>query len=362
MSSARRYTIVAGSSGELTASVSYITWAESFRGAEESYDMIIASVSTVKDECDIIELFVRINSRLIDRFYIVDNGSSDATGKIINMMIDEGFPITLYYDESIDYPQETLITRLLSEIHAEKSADWVVAIDADEFLLGERDELIDELQKVPPKSYAKLRWVTYVPVQGGYFDATNPLWSMFRRREFEPRQFCKVVIPVSLITQGKIGPGNHVFKKSGIGKLPFKELTCRLAHVPVRSSDQIVSKAILGSSRLALKRDRKPGEGYHWDVIAEEARLSHYKFNDQALKLLALRYASIEGNEIPNACVSDERIGRETDVIRYTEYSVVDVVNRLDSFVQSLLTRIKSVERNGKTGWFRKPFSKKKRA
>jgi hypothetical protein len=49
------------------------------------------------------------------------------------------------------------------------------------------------------------------------------------------------------------------------------DIALRLAHVPVRSSEQIVSKALLGSHKLSLVADRMHREGFHWDLIAEEA-------------------------------------------------------------------------------------------
>lgn len=43
--------------------------------------MKLAAVSVVRNECDIIELFFRINSRVVDRFFVVDHGSTDRTRK-----------------------------------------------------------------------------------------------------------------------------------------------------------------------------------------------------------------------------------------------------------------------------------------
>jgi hypothetical protein len=45
--------------------------------------MKLSVVSVVKDESDIIELFIRINSRVVDEFFIVDNNSADNTYKIL---------------------------------------------------------------------------------------------------------------------------------------------------------------------------------------------------------------------------------------------------------------------------------------
>ena len=45
--------------------------------------MKIAAISIVKNEADIIELFVKINSRICDHMYIVDGSSDDGTFEML---------------------------------------------------------------------------------------------------------------------------------------------------------------------------------------------------------------------------------------------------------------------------------------
>ncbi len=56
--------------------------------------MKFAAVAMVKNECDIIELFIKINSRFFDHIYFLDHMSNDNTVKIINLMIAKGYNIS----------------------------------------------------------------------------------------------------------------------------------------------------------------------------------------------------------------------------------------------------------------------------
>ena len=56
--------------------------------------MKIASISCIKNEADLIEDFVRINSTFIDTFVFIDD-SSDDTSLILKKLAHEGFKILL---------------------------------------------------------------------------------------------------------------------------------------------------------------------------------------------------------------------------------------------------------------------------
>jgi len=57
--------------------------------------MRLAAVTTVRNECDIIESFVRHNAAFLDCFYILDHRSTDATPVILRKLTDEGLPVLL---------------------------------------------------------------------------------------------------------------------------------------------------------------------------------------------------------------------------------------------------------------------------
>lgn len=304
--------------------------------------MRIASVSMIKNECDIIELFFRVNSRYVDHFLVIDNGSSDSTVEIVGLLIKEGFPITLIREGGVGFLQEKLINRTLEEIKSMGGFDWAILLDADEFMLGERSDFESDLRQLPEAAYGKLTWKTFVPMTGNYASCANPLWELFRQREFEPNEYVKAVVPMSLVGQGRVSAGNHVFFKSNGKRFPAYEVGSGLAHVPIRSSSQIISKALLGSAALAQKKSRLPGEGFHWDELAGSARLHKYHFDSDKLKNLALSYA-VSGVECPVGVIDDVHIGVEADVIRYPELIEVNLVARLDDYINHIISPIAPV-------------------
>jgi hypothetical protein len=57
--------------------------------------MKIAAVTMIKNECDILELFIKVNSRIIDAFYIIDHGSTDNCKKLLKNA-STGIPHLVY--------------------------------------------------------------------------------------------------------------------------------------------------------------------------------------------------------------------------------------------------------------------------
>ena len=48
--------------------------------------MRLAGVTMVRNECDIVEAFLRHNEAVLDRLYILDNESSDGTLEILQRL------------------------------------------------------------------------------------------------------------------------------------------------------------------------------------------------------------------------------------------------------------------------------------
>jgi hypothetical protein len=51
--------------------------------------MKIVTVSTIRNEADIIESFVRYHIQFVDRMIITNHRSADASGKILQALRDE---------------------------------------------------------------------------------------------------------------------------------------------------------------------------------------------------------------------------------------------------------------------------------
>ena len=60
--------------------------------------MKLISITTIKNEADIIESFVRYHANIFDLMIILNNGSTDDTDDILDKLISEGLPIVTLMD------------------------------------------------------------------------------------------------------------------------------------------------------------------------------------------------------------------------------------------------------------------------
>ena len=91
-------------------------------------------VSMVKDEADIIELFIRYHLQFIDYLIILDNFSADETVNIIRKLQHEYSNLYLILDEDREYRQAEKTSRLVQKALHLVPADIIIPLDADEFL------------------------------------------------------------------------------------------------------------------------------------------------------------------------------------------------------------------------------------
>ncbi|CAB4124314.1 Glycosyl transferase family 2 [uncultured Caudovirales phage] len=314
--------------------------------------MKFISVSLVKDEADIIELFIRINSRVIDHFYIIDNGSTDATPIILNKMKEEGFNITVYNDPNPVFNQSLMISRGLRTASNSTDYDWVFILDADEFINIEKEDLEKELSTIPRNHCAALEWSTWIPKGDIYYDYNNPLWSCFNRKKRETENYVKVIIAKQFADRVVVTSGNHGAFINLRGSydlhdgaiMPSHTLTCGvLDHVPVRSSSQIKMKLLIGSIKLNLKKDRLKYEGYHWDNGSDLIKRFNFEIDDLLLRYLSIRYSARDSDTIEDEVDEDAKFGLETDIIKYTKYTKIEEMRRIYNLSIELAKQLKSL-------------------
>ncbi len=233
---------------------------------------MIVSISWVRNEEDIIEWFVRQNVASVDRMIIVD-GSDDRTPAILRLLRREGFPLDIRSDHTPIHRQDAALTSLLSECVA-TGADWILPLDADEFLCAAPGHWCsDVVAALPQDRIALLPWRTYVPMAEDDPLEPNPIRRIRFRREPERPLFHKVLLPaqVAASSGARLGLGSHVvFRGDGT---PFPSAAADgiwLAHIPVRSAAQIRRKILGGWPRLCANPARKPGDAYHWRSLYGE--------------------------------------------------------------------------------------------
>jgi Glycosyl transferase family 2 len=90
------------------------------------------ALATVRNEADVIDVTVRFHlARGVDRFLVVDNGSTDGTVRRLARLARRDPRVRWTRDENPFRPAE-MHTALAHEA-ARQGADWVMYVDADEF-------------------------------------------------------------------------------------------------------------------------------------------------------------------------------------------------------------------------------------
>lgn len=103
----------------------------------------------VRNEADVIEAFVRHHAELLDEHVVVDHGSSDGTTELLRSLANEGLPLTLRHERSRVQRQNLILTRLMRRLAAPGGADWVIPLDADEFLVPLEGDVRGAFSELP---------------------------------------------------------------------------------------------------------------------------------------------------------------------------------------------------------------------
>ena len=127
--------------------------------------MKIYTFTTVKDEEDIIESFVRYHMNIVDGMVISDNCSNDSTLSILKKLKKEGLNIDILEDHNQYFDQNKKRKELFDYTYQTYKPDFIFPIDADEFISckkGNPKDIIKNLDNEEERQYAyKLFSETY---------------------------------------------------------------------------------------------------------------------------------------------------------------------------------------------------------
>ena len=259
--------------------------------------MRLFGVAMVRNEADVVEAFVRHNLSFLDGLTIVDHGSVDATPSILGKLRNEGLPLRVRSDADPVYRQSEIMTALAREALSRERADFVFALDADEFLkLRSRAILELALAEVPSDIHATMHWLSYVPddfeVADGAFGPGHLWW----RRKTERRWLPKVIAGRALLERPGdfIAMGNHSIQNPDLpsDSQPHARLSpefVALAHCPVRSRAQLEGKAIVGYLAHLATRPEDRRLARHWRELYKELRAGA-SFTEERLREIACNY------------------------------------------------------------------------
>ncbi len=272
--------------------------------------MRIVAITMVKNEIDIIEAMVRHTAAVADHVVVLDHASADGTRDVLTSLRSEGLPISIVEESTPAKRQGEWMTRLLHDYALDRhAADWVLPLDADEFVRPGRDGLIaDAGDATQPVG---LQMKTYVPEPDGDPAQLNPAVRITMRRRSEP-QWYKVFVPAGLarLAGARLTEGNH---ELAIGETVLQSRPARsasIAHFPVRSPGQYMAKIAIGHLSRQVIPDRRSDWGFHYRAPFEQL-----KSDPQSL---SAHFAEVDSGD--SARVSDP-IDYRGGPLRYTAHT-----------------------------------------
>lgn len=258
--------------------------------------MRLYGVSMVRNEADIIEASIRHNLGILDGMVVVEHGSVDRTPEILAGLQRKGLRLDVVPDDRVEFFQGKRLTAVARQVMAEEHVDFVFPIDADEFIkVASREALERELSALPDGSHAAMHWFTYVPESfpGGdrVFGRSHLRW----RLEIERHGNYKCVIGRSFVEHPEqcLGSGNHFVDDPNASEPPphivLRPEAVALAHCPVRSSEQLRTKVLLGYRAHVATRPLGHKQAFHWMELYEELSAGTH-LSDARLREIACNY------------------------------------------------------------------------
>lgn len=286
---------------------------------------MIAAISMVRNEADIIESFVRHTLSFADHLFICDHNSTDNTPQILDCLIAEGLPVSVVPLPDIIGYEQAEITTMLMQAAFEMDFSLVIPIDADEFLLPDADsiKLRPFLEELPTDYYYYLPWINY-----RLLDENTP-FKLPRNclREPESQAGSKIIVGIDFYQQTNctISQGNHNTRSLNGEIIPGILLTgIHMAHFYFRSAEQMCSKNLVGWLSNVCKFTRHTVYAMHWAD-------AFYHFA-QGEKISIPPYDDYLPANIPATYVQDD--------LKYNQLACINYMSNLLSIAESLAETI----------------------
>ncbi|RQW88301.1 MAG: hypothetical protein EHM79_06030 [Geobacter sp.] len=262
--------------------------------------MKTAVVAVVKNEIDIIDVFLDHVVSCFDFVYLCDNFSSDGTYEKLLEKATHTDKIRLFRLKSKSFIQSALVSFLVNTCFSLEDPDVIFMLDADEFLPFPDAASLKVCLKLLDTELIYMHWDNMVLDHEGRLVTAPP----YRSKISKVAIFRAVKKKFGRI---RVDNGNHNIKRSR--RLQSVISSFPLLHMPIRSEAQLMKKLIIGNVALIMNRDNI---GFHLKMLGEYCFDNIPRIDEIALKY-ALRYGeNIDLNEILATDLNSlQRIGGE---------------------------------------------------
>lgn len=297
----------------------------------------ILAVTMVRNECDIVEAFVRHHVAIVDRIHVLLHASTDATAAILDRLVEEGLPITVERDENVALSKEAQFNALIGRAIERHAPDFIVPLDADEFIVPpDRSRLLQELAALPDGAALWLAWQTYLPTADDDRREINPVLRIRSRRVAEPVPMVKVCFPRASYRAPEVVlvDGQHQLShRDGRPIAHVAARSLRLAHFPVRSADQFVVKIVMGWLSRRLSPDRTEQTSAEWRRWFEQLRPDFTLAPESLPAVAQAYYRAAPGDLVVDPLPTPARL-RHADLIKIVP------IGRVVALAEALTARL----------------------
>jgi glycosyltransferase involved in cell wall biosynthesis len=226
--------------------------------------MNLIAVCRVMNEGDIIEAFVRHHCVHFNKLIILDDGSTDNTLSVLRLLEAEGLPLVVLTGESFFYDQARQMTSLLRMAVDKFGADWIMPLDADEFVEPAGEKLLADVIAVCRPLPFSVAWSNFVWTDETHRDPkSNPVLRL--RSRLPPCPISKVFVPASYVDEhSQLAQGNHNLMRDGEIIPSTPQDAIQLCHFPIRSLEQYAGKIAIGYLKYAALADWDRQLGFHY--------------------------------------------------------------------------------------------------
>lgn len=319
--------------------------------------MKIVSFTMVNNESEIIESFIRYNYNFLDEMYIIDNGCTDNTIKILHNLKNDGYKIVIY-DESLEaYDQFRLDNKYLNKIIEESNPDLIIPLDADEFIISDHKDPRREMEKLSLDKIYYVNWQWYVMTE-----KDDPKETFIPRR----LKYClkrtvwnysdgtpvtKVILPARYFKEKKLtmSMGHHTVY--GDKSIAIEEINnIKLAHYRAISEEQLVYKTCCYTMRDIATMGNNIETAQRTNQLAKiESGIS---MHDAAIEASYAGYPKeITENEIDLSFCEPGSL-----TIKYSELSSESIAERIMRTGQEMAIRSYNLERKIKEYMWLEPI------